>query len=222
MNEGEIIKKQQIFNEIERHLLNDEKPSIFLKEFFMENKDNFIYPFTMISDLQDVPQEPKHHPEGNVLVHVMMVVDEAARRRSLSKEKDILMWSSLLHDIGKKPTTKKRKNRWTSYDHDKVGAKMVMEFFNALNCTKEKLIKGVSSMTRWHMQALFVINNLPFASIGEMIEEVDIEELSLLTISDRLGRGKLNPSEKDKIVHDVNFFLEKVSAISGYEYKKIH
>lgn len=64
MNEGEIIKKQEIFNEIEKHLLNDEKPSVFIKEFFMENKDNSIYPFTMISDLQDVPQEPKHHQRG--------------------------------------------------------------------------------------------------------------------------------------------------------------
>lgn len=40
-----------------------------------------------------------------------MVVDEAAKRRNLSKEKDVLMWSALLHDIGKKPTTKKKKKQ---------------------------------------------------------------------------------------------------------------
>lgn len=221
MNEEEFTKKEMIFNEIERHLLNDEKPSIFINEFVIKNKENSVYPFIMIGDLEDVPQEPKHHPEGNVLVHVMMVVDEAAKRRHLSKEKDILMWSALLHDIGKKPTTKKRKNRWTSYDHDKVGAKMVLDFFKELKSGDERLINGVASMTRWHMQALFVIKGLPFADIKKMIEEVDVEELSLLTISDRLGRGRITPLDKEEVVEDINLFLEKVSEVSGKKYNKI-
>lgn len=221
MDKEEFDKKLSIFNEIEKHLLEDEKPSIFIEENFVKNKKFSIPPFNMISDLEEVPQEPKHHPEGNVLVHVMMVVDEAAKRRHLSKEKQVLMWSALLHDIGKKPTAKKRKNRWTSYDHDKVGAKMVIDFFKELKYEDERIIKGVASMTRWHMQALFVIKGLPFADIKKMIQEADVEELSLLTISDRLGRGNMTPLDKEEVIEDINLFLEKVSEISGEKYNKI-
>ena len=43
------------------------------------------------------------------------------------------MWALLLHDIGKKPTTKVRKGRLTSYDHDIVGADMTKEFLTYFN-----------------------------------------------------------------------------------------
>ncbi len=38
------------------------------------------------------------------------------------------MWGALLHDLGKAPTTKIRKGKITSYDHDKVGAELVRNF----------------------------------------------------------------------------------------------
>ncbi|WP_040212260.1 HDIG domain-containing metalloprotein [Clostridium polynesiense] len=215
------MDKKEIFMEIEKHLLEDERPSLFLKRFLENNKID-INPYNMITDLKEIPQEPKHHPEGSVFNHIMMVVDEAAKKRKLSKNMRVLMWSSLLHDIGKTPTTKKRKGRWTSYDHDKVGEKMVMEFFQELGFENKDLALKISKMARWHMQALFVIKSLPFADIETMIEEVEVEELALLTVSDRLGRGKLTESQRKQVIDDINKFLIKVSEVSGEKYSKIN
>lgn len=55
----------------------------------------------MIGDLQDVEQNPKYHPEGNVFIHTMMVIDEGAINREKSNDKRAFMWSLLLHDVGK-------------------------------------------------------------------------------------------------------------------------
>ena len=51
-------KDYEIFLEIEKHLLNDEKPSLFLTK--MKDKKLFnSYPFSMIGDLEEVQQNPK-------------------------------------------------------------------------------------------------------------------------------------------------------------------
>ncbi|MDB5801251.1 MAG: multifunctional tRNA nucleotidyl transferase/23-cyclic [Rhodocyclales bacterium] len=44
-----------------------------------------------------VPQPPQHHPEVDTGVHVMLVVDVAARRN----EPLAVRWAALLHDLGK-------------------------------------------------------------------------------------------------------------------------
>ena len=152
------------------------------------------YPFSMIKDLQDVEQNPKFHPEGNVFIHTIMVVDEGAKNREKSNNKRAFMWSLLLHDIGKKPTTKVRKGRLTSYDHDIVGADMTKKFLTYFN-EEESFIAEVTALVRWHMQSLFVTKNLKFQNISNMLEDVKINEIVLVSLSDRLGRGNLDSTE---------------------------
>ena len=42
------------------------------------------------------------------------------------------MWAALLHDIGKLTTTRVRKNRITSYNHDTEGKDIAMNILNEL------------------------------------------------------------------------------------------
>lgn len=206
---------KDIFNDIDKHIMGDEKPSIYMKELFNAGKLD-TYPLDMLKKLVDAPQSPKHHPEGNVWNHVMMVLDNGAKYRHLSYEKREFMWAALLHDIGKPATTRIRKGRITSYDHDKVGAKMVEEFLRYFG-EEEEFIKKVSRLVRWHMQALFVINNLPFKDIETMIKEVPIHEIGLLTLCDRLGRGELDEEKIKDTEYHVNEFLKVVCDEAGVE-----
>ncbi len=216
------MNKIEIFQKIDRSLLEENKPSIKILKILEDNRENF--PFSMIYDLKSVPQEPKHHPEGDVLVHTMMVIDEAAKRRELSENKRVLMWSALLHDIGKKSTTKQRKGRWTSYDHDKVGEKQVMDFFASIDTEEvmRSLAIEVSKITRYHMQSLFVIKNMPFKDMEGIKRMGNVQELALLSLSDRLGRGGLKEGDRLEVTKQMNYFLEKVSEYSGEEYKKFN
>lgn len=173
-------------------------------------------------ELECVPQNKKFHPEGTVWNHVMMVVDEAAKRRKYSEEPLPFMWGALLHDIGKLTTTKQRKGRWTSYNHDVEGEKLAREILSEL--TKDQLfIDKVCAYVRWHMQPLFVKNNLPFKEIKKMVEDISPVEVAILSMSDRLGRGEMNESNREEEVKGVAAFLESCGAdiIGGEEIKEI-
>lgn len=201
-------KDYEIFLEIEKHLLNDDKPSLFLTRL-SEKKVFDKYPFSIIGDLREVQQNPKYHPEGNVFIHTMMAVDEGVKNKEKSSDKRAFMWSLLLHDVGKKPTTKMRKGRLTSYDHDKVGENMARKFLEYFNEDNE-FIDRVTGLVRWHMQSLFVTKDSRFQSIDEMLKDVDKNDIVLVAMSDRLGRGGLDKNKTKETIDQINIFKEKI------------
>jgi len=188
----------ELFKNINNHLLYDDVPSIFLSQLCSQPEFE-IYPFSMLSDLQSTKQSPTYHPEGNVWNHTLLVVDEAAKQKSESKDAEIFMWAAFLHDIGKPPTTRIRKGKITSYDHDKVGAELAKNFLSEF-IDNMQFIENVCSLIKYHMQILFVINDLPFATINEIKQNSDIKEIALLGLCDRLGRTGANErTEKDNM-----------------------
>jgi putative nucleotidyltransferase with HDIG domain len=150
----------------------------------------------------------------------MMVVDHAARRKNQSENSRVFMWAALLHDLGKAPTTKVRKGRITAYDHDRIGAKMAVDFLKEL--TRESdFIKKVSSLVRWHMQILFVVKDLEFADLAGMATEISVYEMTLLSLCDRLGRGSLPQEKIEKECENIRIFLRKCEEYlnqNGFDY----
>lgn len=196
------------FYEFEAHIMQDEKPSIYFNKIIMEEWFSKIYPFTLLAELTTTQQSLVHHPEGNVWNHTMMVLDNAAMRRELSSNVRCLMWAALLHDLGKAPTTKIRKGKVTSYDHDKVGENLASDFLREFT-NDEAFINCVSKLVRWHMQILFVDKNMPYANISGMARETDIAEIALLGECDRLGRGNMTSQKIIEEEQNIVLFMEK-------------
>jgi len=196
-----------IFHQMHIHLLGDEQPSLYLNEI-SETELFQQYPLKLLNNLKKANQSPKHHPEGNVWNHTMLVVDEAARVKNESNSKKAFMWAALLHDIGKPDSTKIRNGRITSYDHDKIGAELARKFLTEFT-DDDEFIKKVTMLVRWHMQILFVVKNLPFADIETMKSQVDITEVALLGLCDRLGRLYANRGEEEE---NIRAFMERCSA----------
>lgn len=190
--------------------MSDEKPSIYFNNICHEPGFR-RYPFSLLLRLRDTMQSPKHHPEGSVWNHTVMVVDEAAKVKSRSSNEAAFMWAALLHDIGKPDTTKIRNEKITSYNHEAVGANMARKFLQEFD-QDEEFTDKVAGLIRWHMQILFVVNDLPFARIKEMKEQVDIREIALLGLCDRLGR--LN-ADREKEEENIRLFLKKCGQVSG-------
>ena len=203
----------QSFMAIDHHLLEDDKPSIYFNELAKTGIFESKYPYTLLGDLKKIPQSPVHHPEGSVWNHTMLVLDNAGARKDLSKSTRVLMWAALLHDLGKALSTKVRKGKITSYNHDKVGEMLAVKFLRELTDNLE-FINQVSKMVRWHMQILFVIKELPFADIGKMIDEADVEEVALLGLCDRLGRGEMTIAKTLVEEKGIVTFLEKCNIFS--------
>lgn len=201
-----MIPLKKIFEEIEEHLLHDDRPSHYLNCI----KDEPVfkqYPYDYLYNLIKTEQSPKHHPEGSVWNHTMLVIDGAAKVKHKSKNSRVFMWAALLHDIGKPSTTRKRKGKITSYDHDKVGAELAQKFLLEAE-QDENFIKEVTSLVRYHMHILFVLNNLPFADVSSMKDDVDINEIALLGYCDRMGRLNADSSKEEKNIEE---FIKKVA-----------
>lgn len=196
-------QQSELFWKIDIHITKDDKPSAYLNGItdpvFSQN------PFSAISDLKKVPQSPKHHPEGSVWNHTLMVVDEAAKRKRDASDSRSFMWAALLHDIGKAPTTKKRKGKLSSYNHDKVGADMALAFLSFFS-ENEDFISRTVSIVRWHMQLLYVEKNLPISNLEAMVRDLDVEDIALFCLCDRLGRFG---ADRGKEESGVKAFAEK-------------
>ena len=172
--------------EIQRELMVCNKPSVYLEKIKNSLKDT---PLESLWILQLIEQNPRYHPEGNVWNHVMQVIDIAAKIKDFAIDKEAFMLGSLLHDVGKGITTKKNnQGRWTSYNHDVEGVKIAEKILNLL---------------RFHMHHLYIIKNLPYAKTKEMIKETNLNDIILLFISDRMGRGNFEKHKKEEEINDI-------------------
>ncbi|MHC1695303.1 MAG: HDIG domain-containing metalloprotein [Eubacteriales bacterium] len=203
--------RTQIYLEIDSALMNDPAPSDTLNRL-SRTQDLSQSPFDMLTALKDIKQSPKHHPEGSVWNHTMLVADEAAQVKGRSKSPNIFMWAALLHDIGKARTTRLRGGRITSYDHDKTGEEMAREFLSHF-AHDEDFIASVSSLVRWHMHILYVTASLPYGDKADMLRSADIEEVALLGLCDRLGRLGADREEEEGTIRT---FLSKCGQGSPY------
>lgn len=189
---------KEMYEEIEIHLLQDEKPSEYL---YKAGKSDIFsqMPFELLRRMQETEQSPRYHPEGNVWIHTMMVVDAAAGRRKDSRDARVFMWAALLHDIGKPSTTRFRKGKITSYNHDAEGERLARKFLDTFTAD-EKFVEAVCSLVRYHMQILFVSKGASHAQLEEMKRRVDIREAALLGYCDRIGRTGVNMEVAKKSV----------------------
>ena len=199
-----MITKNGLFDEIEVHLLLDNTPSEFINSVSEDPLFNES-PFKMLTKLKDTQQSKKYHPEGSAWNHTMMVVDVAATLKDKSRNAKVFMWAALLHDIGKPQTTRHHNGKITAYNHDKMGAELAKNFLYELTNDYE-FIEKVVALVRWHMQILYVVNDMQFKEIRAMSEQVDTNEIALLGLCDRLGRTGADIRIEE---NNIRIFIEK-------------
>ena len=148
VDDFKYLPKERVFEEFSKLLLKADKPSMGL-EFLRDC--GWIVHFPELKNLDGCPQNPVWHPEGDVWVHTMMVVDNAAQLRKQVPEEWRLayMFGALLHDIGKPDTTVLPE--CTAHGHDRVGAEMSIGFMNRMTDDK-RLTERVEQIVRYHMR----------------------------------------------------------------------
>ena len=197
--------EENLLHEIIDHLIKDEVPS---KYIILQKARLNDSPLKLISKLEEINQEPKFHPEGNVWNHMLQVVDNAAKIKDYANKPKEFMLAAMLHDIGKSTTTKKRHDgKITSYKHDEVGAELTKEILQYYNI-KEIDMDYVVALVKYHMHHLFIVKNLPYGNIKGMINEVDINDIVLIFICDRLGRNQKTYDEKKVEFDDIRKVIE--------------
>lgn len=141
---GELnaLTPERVWQEVVK-ALETETPSVFFA--VLRQVDALQVLFPEIDALFQVPQSPKHHPEGDAGTHTLMVLDAAARLNSLIK----VRYAALVHDLGKGVTPPEL---WPKHpDHEVKGVPLV-EALGQRYRTPKEITQLAKLVTRWHGQ----------------------------------------------------------------------
>ncbi len=143
------LSKERIEGEMKKALLKAPKPSIFFESLrAMEQLDVW---FPEVEALIGIEQDPVFHPEGDVWVHTMEVVDRAAGLRDMASDAYSFMLLALTHDFGKSITTEFVKGRIHAYEHETKGLPIVEAFLERMVGSKD-VRRYVRNMVPLHMR----------------------------------------------------------------------
>ena len=127
------LPAERIWGEIEKLLLRAPRPS---RGFELALELRVVHRlFPELLALVDCPQEPEWHPEGDVWVHTLMVIDQARTRiDDLDRPRQVtVMLGAVCHDLGKPATTAIIDGRIRSMEHEQEGVPPTLALLDRLN-----------------------------------------------------------------------------------------
>jgi tRNA nucleotidyltransferase (CCA-adding enzyme) len=207
------LPSERIWGEIEKLLLLAARPSIGLALALELGAIDRLFP--SIRALVGCAQEPEWHPEGDVWIHTLMVVDQARQRiDDLDRPRQIaVMLGAVCHDLGKPPTTAFVDGRIRSIDHEQAGVGPATDVLNRLNVHS---VDGydvrlqVLGIVAHHLKpGMFRQSPTPVSdgAFRRLAQKVDLELLARVAKSDCLGRtGTFDCSAMD-------WFIERARAL---------
>jgi tRNA nucleotidyltransferase (CCA-adding enzyme) len=197
------LPSERIWGELEKLLLQAERPSLG----FALARDLGIIDQILpeMVPLIGCEQEPEWHPEGDVWIHTLMVIDRARELNSdLGRPQLItVMLGAVCHDLGKPATTAVIDGRIRSLDHEQAGVEPTISLLNRLNI---HTIDGfevraqVVGLVAHHLKPgmLHKAANVGDGAFRRLAQKVDLELLARLARADCLGRtGSFDCSAMD-------------------------
>ncbi len=207
------LPAERVWGEVAKLLLLARRPSIgFNAALDLAVADRL---FPEMRALVGCEQEPDWHPEGDVWVHTLMVIDQArARIDGLPHAARVaIMLGAVCHDFGKPATTVFADGRIRSYNHEEAGVEPTLRFLDRLNV---HTIDGVD--VRHQVIGLVAHHLTPGMwfktrdEVGDgafrrLAAKVDLQWLAILASADCSGRtGEFDCTAMD-------WFLERARAL---------
>jgi len=177
--------------------------------------------FPELRALVGCAQEPEWHPEGDVWVHTLQVIDRARLRiDDLSRpERIAVMLGAVCHDFGKPATTAFIDGRIRSMDHEEQGVAPASAFLDRLNVQSfdgYDVRQQVLGITAQHLKPgswYKVRDEVGDGAFRRLAQKVDLELLARVAKADCEGR---KPGTFDCSAMD--WFRERAHAL-GVEHR---
>jgi poly(A) polymerase len=151
-----------------------------------------------ISAMKGVEQPPQFHPEGDVFVHTLLLLDKLPRPCPLT-----LAWGALLHDVGKPPTFRVAPDRIRFDGHVEVGVKMAEEICRRLRFSNEETQQILA----------LVDNHMRFGSVMQMKESTLKKFLRMPAFEEHLELHRVDCQSSHGDLTSYQFVKEKLAAI---------
>jgi tRNA nucleotidyltransferase (CCA-adding enzyme) len=212
------LPSERVWGEIEKLLLRAARPSLGFALGLELDVVHRLWP--ELEALVGCPQEPEWHPEGDVWIHTLLVIDQARLRiDDLDRGRAAaVMLGAVCHDFGKPSTTAVVEGRIRSLGHEEAGVAPATAFLDRLNihtldgCDVRRFVLGAVA----HHLKPGAFHKAPTivgdGAFRRLAQKVDLELLARVAKADCLGRtGAFDCSAMD-------WFLERARAL-GVEHR---
>ena len=181
----DIISRERIMEELRKIMLLGK-----LKEAIIFMDETGLLPLILpeISDLKDIQQDERHHPEGDVFQHTLLVLENA-------KPTVEAQMAALLHDVGKLDTQMEDEKGIHFYGHDDRGAKRAREILKRLKFDSDT-INTIADMIELHMRP-HRMDVSSSRAIRKLIRDAgdNLENVLDLAEADQLGREGISKAD---------------------------
>ena len=190
-----VVSRERVREELTRMLTEGHASRAFR---LMDGSGLLFEVLPEISAMKGVEQPPEFHPEGDVFVHTLLLLDHLPLPCPAT-----LAWGALLHDVGKPPTFRVAPDRIRFDDHVDVGVKMAEEICRRLrfsNSDTEQILALVD-------------NHMRFADAKKMKESTLKKFLRLPGFDEHLALHRADCLASHRNLATYNFILEKRAEI---------
>lgn len=150
-----------------------------------------------ISAMKGVEQPPQFHPEGDVFIHTLLLLQNLPHPCPLP-----LAWGALLHDVGKPPTFRVAPDRIRFDGHVEVGIRMADEICRRLHFSNDDTEQILA----------LVANHMRFADVTRMKESTLKRFLRLPRFEEHLELHRLDCKSSHGDLTTYHFTREKLEA----------
>jgi len=124
----EVVSRERVRDELTRMLTEGHARRAFT---LLDESGLLAHVLPEISAMKGVAQPPDFHPEGDVFVHTLLLLENLPQPCPMT-----LAWGALLHDVGKPPTFRMAE-RIRFDNHVEVGMKMAEEICQRLRFSND-------------------------------------------------------------------------------------
>jgi poly(A) polymerase len=173
---------ERIGDEVVR-ILTDSEAGSARRGFELLDRSGLLEPILPeLAALKGVEQSPDYHPEGDVFVHTLGLLEQ------LDHPTETLALAALLHDIAKPSCAHRDEKRITFYGHCELGAEMAIIVCQRLRRSRETW-EQVAVLVRDHLR-LLQAREMRLSTLKRFLASAAIEELLELARLDAMASNK--------------------------------
>jgi poly(A) polymerase len=151
-----------------------------------------------IEAMKGVEQPPQFHPEGDVFVHTLLLLEKLPHPCPVT-----LAWGALLHDVGKAPTFRVAPGRIRFDGHVDVGVKMAEEICGRLRFSNDDTRQILA----------LVDNHMRFAHVQQMKESTFKRFVRMPRFDEHLQLHRMDCQSSHGDLTSYNFTREKMASM---------
>ena len=191
----EVVSRERVRDELTRMLTEGHARRAFL---LLDESGLLRNVLPQISAMKGVEQPAEFHPEGDVFVHTLLLLDNLPHPCPPT-----LAWGALLHDVGKPPTFRAAPDRIRFDGHVEVGVKMAEEICESLRFSNDETAQILA----------LVENHMRFGHVTRMKESTLKKFLRMPSFEEHMALHRADCLASHRNLSTYEFLRQKLAEI---------